>query len=85
MQFPIGLRHSFLICSAVIAQQSIAQVSSTFDSDEDGWTVTDSAGGAASAPVWIGGEIRTADLYDWNTFSAPAKFTGIFQDILVER
>lgn len=72
----IGL--SFVLAVSAICQHAAAQavVSSTFDADADGWTVTDVTGGPSSAPTWTSGVIKTTDLYNWTTFLAPPKFTG---------
>jgi hypothetical protein len=62
-----------LHCTLAMSQ---GLVSSTFDTDADGWLVTDVMGGPSSPAMWQSGVIVTTDLYNWTTFLAPTKFTG---------
>lgn len=52
---------------------------STFDSDADGWLVSEFfSSSSTSSPSYIspGGFIQTSDIYTWNAYIAPSKFLG---------
>ena len=58
-------------------------VQSTFDSGSEGWLVGDLFFTGATAPAEFvatggnpGGFLRTADLFPWNAYQAPASFLG---------
>lgn len=54
-----------------------AGATSTFDTDADGWTVSDFTVGGGTPASWLpAGMIQTFDAYSWTVFSAPAKFLG---------
>lgn len=65
-----------LACSLTLASAQAAGVSSTFDTDADGWFVSDFSG-VGSAPVnWNAGVIQTGDAFAETSFHAPFKFNG---------
>jgi hypothetical protein len=77
----IGMSASVLVPSAASAAPILVQ--STFGTDAEGWTVNDLVNlQASSAPVFVaaggnpGGFLRTADLYNFNAYIAPAAFLG---------
>jgi alkaline phosphatase D len=51
-------------------------VSSSFDTDADGWYVSDYLGNGNAAANWINGVIQTNDQFGETSFHAPAKFNG---------
>jgi hypothetical protein len=54
-------------------------VTSSFDSDAEGWTVRDLLPpfGGGQAVQWLaGGQIASTDLNSWNVFSAPLAYLG---------
>lgn len=53
-------------------------VESRFDSDAEGWTLTDAKTGVGSAaPAWLPeGRLHANDVFDWNAFAAPAAYLG---------
>lgn len=54
-----------------------ATIVSSFDSDTDGWMVTDYGNfSAQSSPTWSGGSIYTADVFNGIMWSAPGKYLG---------
>lgn len=55
-----------------------AAVVQTFDSDNQGWLVSDffSASGVGDPSGWLGGRLFSEDANGWNTFSAPIALLG---------
>lgn len=60
---PLGVAHA-------------AGVASTFDTDADGWYVSDYLGNGSTPVNWAGGVIQTGDAFGETSFHAPDKFTG---------
>lgn len=66
------------ICAATVMNGTIhaAGVASTFDTDADGWYVSDYLGVGTASATWISGVIQTIDQFSETSFHAPAKFNG---------
>jgi len=65
-----------LFASASLMTAHAQGVASSFDTDADGWFVSDYQGNGSAAANWIGGVIQTNDLFGETAFHAPTKFTG---------
>jgi alkaline phosphatase D len=65
-----------LVASAAATGALAAGVKSTFDSNADGWFVSDYLGNGNSTANWTAGVIQTVDVFGETSFHAPAKFNG---------
>ena len=73
------LRATF--CAALVAGLALGQAhaksaSSTFDTDADGWTISNYDGIGSSAATWQAGTLQTGDAFSETSFRAPVKFIG---------
>lgn len=67
------------LCALALAAAGPAlAVESRFDTDAEGWTVTDAKTGLGSGvATWRApGLLHTNDQFDWNAFAAPAAYLG---------
>jgi hypothetical protein len=51
-------------------------VTSTFDTNADGWYITNYDGTGSALVNWVAGTIQTGDVYSETSFHAPTKFNG---------
>jgi hypothetical protein len=65
-----------LFASASLMTAQAQGVASSFDTDADGWYVSDIQGNGNTAANWIGGVIQTDDQFGETAFHAPTKFNG---------
>lgn len=65
----------FLMLGAFGSAQA-AGVASTFDTNSDGWFVSDYLGNGSAAVAWSAGTIGTNDQFGETSFHAPEKFNG---------
>ena len=73
------IRASVVVLALAACAHSAPIVSSTFDTDSDGWLVGDFlfTGGPTTTPTYnAGGYIHADDFAAWSAFQAPAKFLG---------
>jgi Laminin B (Domain IV)/PEP-CTERM motif len=66
----------FLASNLIFTGVQAAGVASTFDTDADGWYVSDLLGNGTGTANWISGVIQTADQFAETSFHAPARFNG---------
>lgn len=74
---------ALLALAAAPSAMATVLAESTFDVNDEGWRIGDFfAPTGAALPEYVaaggnpGGFLRTADLFDWNSYHAPAKFLG---------
>jgi hypothetical protein len=79
----VCLATALFIMDKIGLVQAAPVITSTFDSDSDGWMVTDFGNfSAQSTPTWSGGSIFTADVFNGITWSAPEKYLGNKMDFI---
>lgn len=70
-----------LVASLPVGAANAAGVGSTFDTDADGWYVSDYLGNGATPVNWAGGVIQSGDVFGETSFHAPDKFTGDWSSV----
>jgi hypothetical protein len=74
-------RYATALAGLVIFNANANGVRSTFDTNSDGWYVSNFDGTGAASVNWTAGTIQTGDVYTETAFHAPAKYNGNWSSI----